>query len=106
MAKLICDFGMAVCTGVRIRSDNVGRESPNWREWYIGKRGRLQIWESERKRPGWSWLEFFNGATCNDLHADGEYDAWRLQTWYGNPVLIGNTIRFTTRNSIYTFELE
>lgn len=98
MAKALTDYGLATLISVQPVPGKIAWAPPNWREWFIGHNGRLRLYASERKRPGWRFL-IFRG--CDD-----GWDEWELKTWYGSTSLTGNILTFTTQNTIYQFELE
>lgn len=96
MAKRIKNYGVAVCRSVSLDPGRVW-ETPNWRDAYVGRTGRLELMESQYKRPGQQFLHFYGG--------DG-WDEWALRTWFGTAEQDDRKIVFTAKNCVYVFELE
>lgn len=68
-------------------------EDWSWRKLNVGMTGTLNLMESERVVPG---LHFI---ICRNT------DGWWMKTTYGREEINGNIMTFTSRHSIYTFEL-
>lgn len=90
------------CDGVLKSFKDLHESKENdWKKVYVGERGRIYFYESLRIQPGATYIYFFPDVPKKDV---GVKDVLMISV--GNMELEKDTVRLTTKNSIYEFELE
>ena len=96
MARRVVGFGLVRCLSI----EPVGDDVPNdwaWRLAYVGLTGYLDLFESEKKKPGAQFIKFSS--------VESSDDRWFLRSYFGTHEIKENEFVFVTENTKYTFRL-
>lgn len=106
MSKVIQDYGLVRCICVEPVNKLNAMSWSRWRRQYIGREGRLRLYESEKRHPGFLFLNFIGAQDPASSTDEWLAEGWCLKTSYGKGSVEQEMLTFCTVNTRYVFRLE